>query len=391
MKTRLLLSSIAIVVNTACTTTYQVAAPAPLNPQTPIEHDEVTEEEQVSEDTQQPADMGLPLENTPSCEVSAIEESMRVKLLNLATDVDFSLLVQREDGRQFVFNRGDSKPTTQYESASTSKMVTAAIILRLVERGVLKFTDQPQKYLANWPIPETDSLYRMNLSHLLSFTSGLEVAPTCIDNPFANFENCVANVALANKGNGRIPGSTYYYGSPHLQVAGLMAVKAAGKVNWQALYSDFQMETGLFSNSQYNLPSPNNPRLAGGMSWTGQDYLGFLLAYRDGRVINDLMFKFATSDKIADAKIISAPALSVIGEAWHYGYGLWIECNSPVYNCSQSKVVSSPGAYGAYPFIDVQTKLTGIIARQGELGSFGDGFELYTQISSDLRIWEGCK
>lgn len=62
-------------------------------------------------------------------------------LTQTPSEVDFSFSVERQDGRRYSFSRGASTLQTSYESASTSKLVSAVIILRLVERGYLNLSD----------------------------------------------------------------------------------------------------------------------------------------------------------------------------------------------------------------------------------------------------------
>ena len=86
----------------------------------------------------------------------------------------FTLFLQRNDGRSYLFNNLDSTPDTSYQSASTSKLVSAAIILSLVDRGVLYLDDHPQKYIS-WPASGAAS--QITLRQLLAFTSGLNNDP----------------------------------------------------------------------------------------------------------------------------------------------------------------------------------------------------------------------
>jgi hypothetical protein len=79
-----------------------------------------------------------------SCSVTQMEAEMNNQLAQLSTDTDFSFAVERDDGRRYVYQRGSSRMQTLYESASTSKLVSAVIILRLVEQGYLKLEDKPQ-------------------------------------------------------------------------------------------------------------------------------------------------------------------------------------------------------------------------------------------------------
>ncbi len=225
-----------------------------------------------------------------ACSIVQLEAQMDATLSQAVSEVDFSYAVQRQDGRQYTFNRGSSTLQTSYESASTSKLVSAVIILRLVEQGHLSLADQPQRYILDWPILSGDSLYAMNLAQLLSFTSGLavqpEVEPACLNDPNSDLHTCVISIANTYAGNGIIPGSQFLYASTHMHVAGLMAVRARGAASWQQVFAEFQSQTGLFPTSTFDLPSVANPRIAGGMHLTGEEYMAFLKALRDGQLLD---------------------------------------------------------------------------------------------------------
>lgn len=64
---------------------------------------------------------------------------------------------------------------TIFQAASTSKVITTAIVLHLVERGTLGLDDDVNIYLSSWKIPESE-LTRdigVTLRHLLTHQSGL--------------------------------------------------------------------------------------------------------------------------------------------------------------------------------------------------------------------------
>ena len=142
-----------------------------------------------------------------SCSVAQLESDMNSVLSQTTSEVDFSFSVERLDGRRYTYNRGVSTLQTSYESASTSKLVSAVIILRQVERGYLYLPDTPQRYLTTWPIRNTDPLFNMTLAQLLSFTSGLTTEPPCLNFGGLNFETCVNTMATTNAGNGITPGA----------------------------------------------------------------------------------------------------------------------------------------------------------------------------------------
>jgi len=324
------------------------------------------------------------------CSLVQRENDLHNALVNVVTDVDFSFLLERSDGRQFIYNRGAATPEHLYKSASTSKWVTSIIILRLVEQGYLKFSDKPRDYISDWPIEKTNPLNNMTLAQLLSFTSGLTDEPVCMNLRRGDFERCVNKIAAKNSSNQLIPGKQFYYASAHLQVAGLMAIKARGVDSWQTLFREFQSQTGLFPTAAYDLPSLTNPRLAGGMHWSSTEYLAFLSALKNGKLLNLAMMELLLADRTADVVMAFSPA-KALGEEWHYGLGYWHECHSTSFaNCRAGDRISSPGSYGAYPYWDREKNYVGIVARQGELKSFRQGVAIERAVRPYAEAWAVC-
>ena len=335
-------------------------------------------------------DTGSSSSSATACSVTQKESELSAALTVAPSDVDFSFSVERADGRRFSFSRGASTMTTAYESASTSKLVTAVMILRLVEQGYLNLSDRPQDRIPGWPITNSDPLYNMTLAQLLSFTSGLTVEPLCLNAPGADFASCVSSIATTNAGNGITPGTQFYYASTHLQVAGLMAMKARGFSSWTQVFDEFRTQTGLFPSGAYDLPSSSNPRLAGGMHWTGNEYMNFLKSLKNGALLNaSSMTEFLKDRTGAGVSIVYSPA-AALGEEWHYGFGFWHECQSATFNCTPATRISSPGAYGAYPFWDRGKSYFGMLARQGALGTFTNGMTTARAVQPQVDAWAAC-
>lgn len=335
-----------------------------------------------------------------SCSVAqrdAFEAQMDGVLAQAVSEVDFSFAVDRQDGRRYTFNRGGSTLQTSYESKSTSKLVSAVIVLRLVEQGYLALSDRPQDHIgAAWPIVSPNPLAGMTLAQLLSFTSGLTIDPPCLGDGSSAFEACVTRVGTANANNSIAPGQEFFYASSHLQVAGLMAVKARGVADWQAVVEEFKAQTGLFPASSYDSPSVSHPSLAGGMHFTGEDYLAFLKALKGGSLLNATSMSQLLADHTASIPLVYSPMFSgigggeALGEDWHYGFGLWHECRSATFNCVAGTRVSSPGALGAYPFWDLSKGYTGIVVRAGEFGTLNTGIVIERSVRSIVEQWVAC-
>ncbi|MGH1467896.1 MAG: serine hydrolase [Bdellovibrionales bacterium] len=330
------------------------------------------------------------------CSLSTIEEDLNNSLTQATTDTDFSFYLEREDGKTYAYNRGGSTLNTTYESASTSKWVSAAIILWALDQTPgLTLTDIPSNHFT-WSMPPTDPLYNTTLSQLLSFTSGLQEEAACLTLgfPLKTYNECIndlsGSIVSLNTGNGYSPNTSFYYSNSHLQVAGAMAVSSGSHTSWQDLFNAFQVSTGLFPNSSYNLPSITNARLAGGMSWTGSDYISFLKSLLHNTLLSTSTQNEMFKDHVENLPIAYSPAFTGLGEQWHYGYGTWLECNNSTFNCSSIDYYSSPGAYGAYPFINFDKKFFGLIARQGALGTYVNGIALFRSVKSKAEEWASC-
>jgi len=343
-----------------------------------------------------------------TCDVGDIEFSMTARLNELPSSTDFTLQMERGDGLVYTFSKGGSDINTVYESASTSKWVSAAIVLWVKDQVTgFDLTDRPSDHYS-WTMPPADPLYGTTLSQLLSFTSGLNDDPLCLsvnssDSRYKLFDDCINDsqgvilsnsIVSANDGEGRAPGLEFSYGSSHLQLAGAMAIGAGSYADWQAVFSAFQTATGLWTNSTYSLAGSDNPRLAGGMTWTAGDYMSFLRALYKRSFLSSLshdeMFKDQTSG-LSLTNESKSPAFDALTEEWHYGFGVWLQCPSATFNCLNIDYYSSPGAFGAYPFINFNKNFFGIVARQGALGTYPEGVSLYRAVQDLAESWADCK
>jgi hypothetical protein len=132
------------------------------------------------------------------------------------------------------------------------------------------------------------------------------------------------------------------------------------------------------------------------MHWTGEEYMAFLKALKNGALLNAASMSQLLADQTASAVMTCSPApcapvLEGLGEDWHYGFGLWHECQSATYNCTPGTRVSSPGAYGAYPFWDRSKSYFGIVARQGLPGTFPNGVAIERSVRAKVEQWAACQ
>jgi CubicO group peptidase (beta-lactamase class C family) len=309
---------------------------------------------------------------------------------NIVGTPDFTIVLETEDGRSYAHSHGDASPTTIYESASTSKLVTAVIILDLVEQGVLGLDTKAHDLLPFWT--ETT----VTLRHLLAFTSGFYDDPLCSNSGAADFETCVETIYTNNAPTAPAAGTVYQYAGSHLQVAGLMAMKAKGVATWNELFDAWKAKTGLFPTATYDLPSATNPRLAGGMHWTATEYLGFLKALYKGQILLPATREALFANQRGSATLTGSPAWDRVQEDWSYGLGNWLECPTATtlggFDCGAGHRNSSPGSYGSYPFLDFDHHYVGILARMGDRGRGFEGVLLFRSAGEEIATWAdgGC-
>jgi hypothetical protein len=128
-------------------------------------------------------------------------------------------------------------------------------------------------------------------------------------------------------------------------VAGLMAIRASGMNSWEQIFNNFKLETQLFSNAAYDLPSKSNPRLAGDMHWQATEYLDFLRSLYKQHVLSAEFLDLMMSDHTSHANFVYSPLSDEnVLSHWHYGLGLWLECTAKQLDCSPTARVSSLGA-----------------------------------------------
>ena len=69
---------------------------------------------------------------------------------------------------------------------------------------------------------------------------------------------------------------------------------------------------------------------------------------------------------------------------------MWLECRSFNFNCTEPGYYSSPGLYGAYPFVNPSLNFFGLLARQGAATSWPKGIAVIDAVRDDLERWAAC-
>jgi CubicO group peptidase (beta-lactamase class C family) len=275
-------------------------------------------------------------------------------------------LVWKEGRLLYRVEAGKVEANRPLPVASASKWVAAALIMTLVDDGMLKLDEPIGRHLRNVP-PEAAAI---TLRQLLSFTSGqgglrgLADIRQPPDISLAESARQILARPLSNK-----PGATFQYGSGALQVAGAIAEQASGK-SWRQLFEERMAQPLGMHWSAWTHPlhlgldpqRVTNPNLQGGLVTTAEDYGRFLtMIAADGKFEGrQILSREAVSEmerlQTKGLPLVTPPGRSD-GKVAGYALGNWCE---RVSHSSDCLLVSSPGALGTYPWIDRERNVYGI-------------------------------
>jgi len=313
----------------------------------PAQHDAGTD---LSFDATDEVDMGDRAEviivrgNKPkalpaSLNTEALEAAMRTHMdAWLPAGPRVELRIERKsDGRVFRHVPGAWATGFAYISSSTAKPVAMAIILDQVARGNLALSSRPADVVPGWSGSQTTTLH-----DFLNFTSNASPSGCQASaSDWATYTTCVS--ALQGEPDVMV------YATANLDVAGIMAVEASGLNDWGELWDVWRTATGLFGGSEYHpslLPAASDQ-----LTITADDYAEFLRAVDECTILTPELCAAMTRDQLA-ADNGPTPALGWFGEDWHFGYGWWVECRAPTYNCGgKLNTVSTWGIAGQYAYI----------------------------------------
>ncbi len=125
---------------------------------------------------------------------------------------------------------------TLFQIGSTTKVFNAALVMSLVDEGVLDLDKPVTTWIPDFRVPDARAVERITLRQLLSMSAGLDNGPYQDhgrgDDAVARYAASLAEIPLISE-----PGTAYGYSNAGSIVAGLAAQRAAGK-NWETLLAD---------------------------------------------------------------------------------------------------------------------------------------------------------
>ncbi|OQP61475.1 hypothetical protein A3860_31605 [Niastella vici] len=285
---------------------------------------------------------------------------------------------------------GEFNAKTQAPIASCSKWLTAALVMMFVDEGKLKLDDQIGKYL---PIMNSYMKGYVTIRQCLAHTTGIEndkgsLLKILQRSKYATLEEEVNAIAAKEISNN--PGKEFHYGSFGPNIVGrileVISKKSFERLIVEKLFRPLKMRSTTFANDNGNGPNP-----AGGARSTANDYMNFL-----SMILNKGMFE---GKQILSAKAIEemqTPQFTnlpvkytpKVAEGLHYGLGEWIQEEDA---SGKSTVVSCPGLFGTWPYVDKCRNYAAILFVKTLLGEQKKEIMMQFKSAVDDVVGGGCK
>jgi CubicO group peptidase (beta-lactamase class C family) len=252
--------------------------------------------------------------------------------------------------------------------ASASKWVSASVLLRLVESGVLSLDTQAKSLLVDRAgQPWAGNIGEIRLRHLLSFTTGISGDVAASEDNMITLDEAVKRIYDDQSPTAAPPGTYFFYGSTHLRIAARMAEVATG-LSWRQLFDEqLRLPLGWGVTSTYY--GDANPNPAGTLFCSGLEYTRFLMMQlRQGldgstRLLTTATIAAQRADAFGPATTITYSPFALGGRTYHYGFGNWLETANGQAPSATNPVNrwSSTGLFGWAPWIAADSSYAGLI------------------------------
>ncbi|MBL7999039.1 MAG: serine hydrolase, partial [Candidatus Kapabacteria bacterium] len=250
--------------------------------------------------------------------------------------------------------------------ASSSKWLSGAVIMSLVDAGKLSLDDSCGKYLTTF----NGSKAGITIRQLMSHTSGLPGNTGFESNRSLTLSQAVDSIGLTTTLLST-PGTQFRYGGASMHVAGRIVEIIEGKP-WDSVFAErIARPLGMTLTDYEGLGQTDNPQIAGGARSSANEYARFLTMllnkglYNGKRILSEQSVVIMSGDQTRGAAIVSSPfdayqQYDTNMAKSRYGIGNWVEMPT-----KSSGVVydnSSQGAFGFSPWIDWNRNVAGVIS-----------------------------
>jgi CubicO group peptidase (beta-lactamase class C family)/ABC-type branched-subunit amino acid transport system substrate-binding protein len=322
---------------------------------------------------------------------SAVSEALEGYVAEQGMNGASLVVVHRDDGVIHQEFLGEFQPGRISLIASTSKLISAGVLMRLHEDGLLDM-DAPVADVVEWGSANPE----ITPAQLVSNSSGLVgLMPNPFYDPYVcqfdqttTLQACAEAIFTTTDDDADVapPDTEFRYGGAQWQVAGAVAEAASGK-SWAELvdetyvqpcglgtlaytspFGQFPMDWTVyppFDGDPASLMPSDNPMIEGGVHTTSDDYATLLLMHLRGgmcgenRVHSAEAIDVLHSDRAAEMWDGSAldPMTGIAILSQGYGYGWWTD--------RDTGRIWDPGAFGSNAWLDLDDGYGAYVVLEG--------------------------
>jgi len=296
------------------------------------------------------------------------------------------VVLVHKDGKTVFQHEGQNlKIKTEAPIASCSKWLTAALVMIMVDEGRLSLDDKVSKYI---PLLENYSKGFITIRQCLTHTTGIAaevpgLAGILDRRKFGTLEEEV-NFFITKKAIETNSGTAFRYSGVGLNMAGRV-LEIITKKSFDRLISEKLLRPLNMKNTSFT-PESGAINPSGGARSSAADYMNFL-----DMILNKGMFngrRILSEASVAEMQKAQFPGLPVtwtpaIAQGYTYGLGEWIQEKDA---SGKSTVISSPGLFGTWPWVDNGRIYTAIVFEKGLLKEQNRAYYLKIKESIDAVI-----
>ena len=297
------------------------------------------------------------------------------------------LVVTPDDGVVYEHYVGEFNADRVSLIASSSKMISAGVLLSLEEQGFLDL-NSPIAGQVDWPTanPEvTPAQLISNSSGLVGLGPEIRYAPyICQWTSDLSLGDCGETIFTTTEDDAdqALPDTDFRYGGAQWQVAGAVAEAVSGKPWSQLIDETYVQPCGLdslgyigldgllddqfsypsqFQGDPANVESSANPNIEAGGHISPVDYAELLLMHLRGGTCNENQVLTQESlDSMYTDRLSTIADGSFAGGNVGYGMGWWIE--------RETGQINDGGAWGTLPWIDLEDDYGAVLVIEATSG-----------------------
>jgi CubicO group peptidase (beta-lactamase class C family) len=242
--------------------------------------------------------------------------------------------------------------------ASATKTLSAAVLMSLVDSGVLSLDDRVGQWLPEW---NSGARAQITLRMCFAHTAGLPGGHPLIGDNTITLRQAAAGLAAVPLQS--VPGTSFLYGGVSMHVAGAVCEVASGQ-SWAQLFTQrIAVPCQMTATDYLGVGSASNPRIAGGARSNLRDFANFMTMLRQRGQWNGVQVLQANSvDTMLSDQTSSIP----IGSTPHpdqapYGIGIWLDRRDSL---GRTLIASAVGAFGFTGWVDRAHDGSGVFVAQ---------------------------